>query len=844
MARHLVALIAIAGAVCTTVASVHASVPLTLNGQTDYSVVLPDAPSPVDEYSVETLVGYLKQMTGAEFPVVSAADADGVGPAIFVGLSDLALQRLGEQDPLADLEEQEHVARSKGADVFLYGKGIHGALHAVMLFLEEECDWRWYSVFEDPVLPDTPTLALEPFELKRGFSYAYRSLHIDYTMDFNYQHGANMTFDKKLRQRYGGADEPLPPRSERPYVSARNEMYGSTHTLHWYIPPSPNTKHAFPWLENRNYFETNPEYFSLWDNGRRVSNKQLCLSNPELRAELTRNVLDHIEREEPGLILELGAMDNPGPFCYCDGCKALEEKYGSPAGPIYDYLFELGRVLEEEHPDVSLRTFAYRRSQTQKPPVLPEGESFPPNLIIEFAPIEDNYFADWTHPDPYIQETYADLQAWAKIVHEGNLWSWIYPNPWRSGSLVPLGNIERLINNMRMMHEVGVRGFYIDHGHFHHYRSGWSELQVYLAIKLAQNINADTDAIIEEFMDHMYGAAAPLMSQYLEELEDGRKAMTDLSAQGYVATPGPAVTYKSVQFADHIFPYLTVENIHRWHTLFDDMEARVPEDDLRVLNNIGFARRELDFATLWKWTDLQEAHPDYYTDHRAIADRIAAINSAEPVPPTGRQPMPLAEGVVDIFVDIIETAGPLAPLPEPLDAVDAEAVVQFPAESAILYSRPGFRGNTARDAEAAGGLAVTYNVSAYPFSAGYFNEITDERTSIELQPEDVTSDGYELYLLGTVTAGREGYLWFDRSWSCTFGEVRELFDAANPEATWQLWASIRFEGPSFQDDAEADQKDRFFIDRIVCVPVDSEDAANARPGGDGAAPEFDFAQPD
>jgi len=68
-------------------------------------------------------------------------------PAIFVGLSEPALRYLG-RDPLAALEDQEHVTRSIGPNIFLYGKGAHGNLHAVMEFLENSLGWRWYSVYD------------------------------------------------------------------------------------------------------------------------------------------------------------------------------------------------------------------------------------------------------------------------------------------------------------------------------------------------------------------------------------------------------------------------------------------------------------------------------------------------------------------------------------------------------------------------------------------------------------------------------------------------------------------------------------------------------------------------
>ena len=46
-------------------------------------------------------------------------------------------------------------------------------------------------------------------------------------------------------------------------------------------------------MKKKDYFETNPEFFSLNTRGKRVID-QLCFSNPALRAELTKNILEHI----------------------------------------------------------------------------------------------------------------------------------------------------------------------------------------------------------------------------------------------------------------------------------------------------------------------------------------------------------------------------------------------------------------------------------------------------------------------------------------------------------------------------------------------------------------------
>lgn len=117
-------------------AELHADdIDLVRDGKTDFCIVQPAMSSKVDGYAVARLADYLKEITGAEFPVVEAKAVGDRGHCLFVGISPAVVKRLG-CNPLETLKDQEHVSLSRGGDVFLYGKGVHGNLHAVMEFLE------------------------------------------------------------------------------------------------------------------------------------------------------------------------------------------------------------------------------------------------------------------------------------------------------------------------------------------------------------------------------------------------------------------------------------------------------------------------------------------------------------------------------------------------------------------------------------------------------------------------------------------------------------------------------------------------------------------------------------
>ena len=767
-----------------------ADIKLATNGTTTYQIVRPAKPSAVDDYAVNTLARYLKQITEADFPVVTPDKVAGDRRSIHVGLSAPVLARVGH-DPLAALRDQEYVVASHGEDVFLHGKGIHGNLHAVMDFLENSLGWRWYSVFEKPVLPSTPTVTLKPFDRKRGFSFRSREVGLRQDPNFYYQRGLNMGFGRRDRN-----SEP----AFVPYL--RNDKF--VHASFAYIPPSPDTVYSntFPWIERTNYFATNPDFFSMNTSGNRVASMQLCFGNPALRKELTRNILKHIAVAPGNDIITLDAADTPGAFCYCPRCKALENRYQCSGGPIYDYLIELCGLLEKEHPKVLVKTLAYRRSQTQKPPILPTGGRLPDNLIISFAPIDDCFFADWTHLDPRIQETYRDLQAWNKITK--HLWAWLYPNPWGSAEVLPVGNVRRNINNMRLMHKAGVEGVFTDHRGVPE-RAGLSELQCYLIHELMRDVNCDAEARIREFTDHQYGPAAALARRYLDELEQGREAMTTLP---------PEVTYSSRQrFDDNTFPYLTAANLFRWQGYFDQMEAQAaghPEN----LPNVRLLRRELDFATLWKWFELRKAHPDYFKDPAVFSGRITAANSLKA--PSGATPRPLAPSTMADFLAVIEGGGVEKPLPPEFDGIDRSRIRTFVPTNSGRQTGP----RRVKDPAAAWGYATTVHQPDMPFQVGFHQWESRQPPKgkqgprIKLDQNDITVGKYRLYKLGAVTITPDCCIWFSaKSW----GTLQQLGDRLyEPGAAnlWEAWVSLKFEG---SPNGGAATRPQVLCDRIILV---------------------------
>ncbi len=779
----------------------------------EYVILLADDSSRSDRYAAEELAVYMGLITGAEYPLLSISEWDGDAPFIHIGSSALLSDRLGV-NVLEEVGQFDWVVQSNGRDIFLFGGGIHATTQAVFDFLERDLGWRWYSYFEYPLLPQRDTVILEPVDRSGSKSFPYLGYgHLARGMDHPWQMGATMGFDKRVQVLDGRSDE---VRAEDfPFRSALPESNKlSSHSLHRFIPPTPDSEgaDALDWLERKNYFETNPEYFSMNERGERFKVRtHLNFGNAGLRAELTKNILEFIDREGDGITIEIGAMDSVGRLCHSPESVALEEKYQTPGGPMIDYVIELCELLKENHPNVMVKTLAYRREQTQIPPVLPDGGMLPDNLIIDFAPVEDNYFGDWAHPDEMLQETFSHLKGWAEIVPEGNLWAWIYPNPWRTGHTFPVGNVDRLVTNMRLMHELGVAGLWIDHNG-HRTRSGFSELQAWLIYKLSQDINLDDQELIAEFTDYMYGPAAPLFRRYLNELEAERKAMETLP---------PRVRFRSTEMDDATFPYLTPENIHRWQGYFDEMQALCEGLKRRYTVNLDLARRELDFATLWKWFDLVELAPDSYTDHTVLIERITAANSVEPEPApewedrmiNRRHFSNFGNALIPHFDTIIQAGGKEKPLPAELAGVDPANVRTF------LPSRQRSAILTVLDPDAPFGFAVPADRPNLPFTFG----IHDAETKTRLQNpvakrDDITPGVYQLFDIGEVEISRHTVAYFGQSWQTKLDVSNHLHEPG-AENRWHAYAELKFDGPSYGGTAD---EDIVLVGRVIFVSLSKD----------------------
>lgn len=191
------------------------------------------------------------------------------------------------------------------------------------------------------------------------------------------------------------------------------------------------------WIPGAKYGKTNPEFFAEIG-GKRIDpsggkselllSEQLCTTNPELRAEIVKNMVEYCEKHPEVKTISLIPNDGFG-WCECKRCSAFYDK--SKKGDLYslsehvykadriyhDLLQDIAGQLQRKRPDLTVTLCAYINYCSPS-----EGFTLEKGMAVHMAP----YWRCINHTigDPAcpINSRYADdLRKWSKCKNGGEV---------------------------------------------------------------------------------------------------------------------------------------------------------------------------------------------------------------------------------------------------------------------------------------------------------------------------------------------------------------------------------------------------------------------------------------
>jgi len=541
------------------VVAVQEDLPIYVNGQTDYVIVVPDdAPQSfftgtkwLNEFISEMVTGVKSQNF---IPVLRVSQAGGQGK--FISLGETGLYDAQFAADLAALKsDEDFIKRAIDGSIFIAGRDKgRGTMYGCADFIEQELGCRWF-------LPDITTANKwnnydwnNPIVYKNELKSVPRkqniaiSAKLDTTSPALLEYRDNYwatVFQNPEFKAFHKINSFMGSHMGEEYGQGINFIGGFCHTMHDWIP--------------QDLIHTQPELFAL-RGGSRIPD-QRCLSNPAVVAMTTERVLENIERHKQDGSLAYHqyvsvTQEDNNEYCLCDNCQAFDAKYGGPSGTNIWFTNQIARAVKAAYPeyDIMVDTFAY--GYTLEPPtkVVADNnyENVPDeNVIVRMCsidccfnhPIRDcgskrGDFGIFHSGEIAKESFFAEyLTEWGKLCDQkgAQISIWDYTTNFNFNPTI-FPNLHVLGANLQLFYENNARGVFEQgfdaggdppgSGH----NGEFSELRSYVLSKLLWNPYLNVNQIIDEFMVAYYGSeSAPFVKEFLDTVTNKAIATNHLS---------------------------------------------------------------------------------------------------------------------------------------------------------------------------------------------------------------------------------------------------------------------------------------------------------------------------
>ena len=355
---------------------------------------------------------------------------------------------------------------------------IRDRMYAMYEFLERTFNLEVYAEDEYYIDKNVDDLHLKIFDVTERPAFDRRSVGL-------YPYSVNATFRNRMRQ----------------------ELYNEG-WIYW-------SHSHFKIMPTETYYDAHKDWYS-------PDGTQLCLTNDEMRAEFTKNVIELV-KENPDCGYIMLGQEDVNTFCTCEECSkqtAVYKNSGVMMRFVNQVADDVQRYIDENEPGrvFTLCTFGYH--QTQNAPVnFVDGEYRPvddsvlprSNVTVMVAPIyacnSHDYYA------PCNSDVEAVFKGW-QAVAEGHMFVWMYNKVFKY-YFIPFNNFSSIVDDYNILKDLGAR-FVYHQGNKETPAGGMQELMCYVQAKLMWDTSLSFDGLVNDFIDHYYKEAAPYYREYYD----------------------------------------------------------------------------------------------------------------------------------------------------------------------------------------------------------------------------------------------------------------------------------------------------------------------------------------
>ncbi len=481
------------------------------NGRTEWRIYLPEKPSAVELTAAKELGDYL-QKAGCVLPV-NRGGAVPAGKAIVIGTPEdmPAIKAVEKELQLDRGGEQKCAVYTLNGNLYLAGRTDRGVLHAVYTFLRDTVGVRWFWPDNEPggeFVPARQALELPELAYNKDPEIRYRGYHFLNGTDRKLETWLARNFGNIIRHGRAGGAERIAERS----------------ALGFYVLNSGHNIDAkFLKLDPKKALEEHPDWFAELQGKRSAA--QLCW-NSSGAEDYVVNYFTEFMKEFPEIeILGFYPSDNQS-YCTCAQCRKVDVSTN-----WFRFLRRLSDRLKKAHPELRFASIAYQ-GYIDYPKCDVSGYEF-----IEYAP----YGRCFAHKIADNCEVNArELKKWGPWLKSG-IPTGIYGYEFDIFDpviMVPL--YSWLSDQTRFFRDNNVAAVMPEVSGT--YSASWGPSRVrmrlafYLYSRLMWEPDADVDALIRDFCNYVYPAAAEEMYRYHTMLDRSWNSQRR-HFSGYGATP-------------------------------------------------------------------------------------------------------------------------------------------------------------------------------------------------------------------------------------------------------------------------------------------------------------------
>ncbi len=375
--------------------------------------------------------------------------------------------------------------------------GENGTLYAVYDVLERVCGVRWYAPGDwGTVCPQAANLTAAGPDVRRAPAMIHRWV----TPTAFYLPGppdrvpARELHLWKLRQRIGGQ-------------------------AFWVC-------HSFEGYYDR-FLKDHPDWFAQGYPGRPP---QLCYTHPDLIRQVVQDARDYFDGKgkHPGATAEgdvfgLVPMDN-NQWCRCPRCQAemnqaqmgnQQFNNGKASNYIWGFVEKVAAEIRRSHPGKWIGALAYSDYA-----YLPDTVTPGPNVVVQLC----LHTRNWWCPSMEANDLKV-LDDWRRQDPERPLYLWLYycfpalNAKYGDFAYFPGFFAHAVVRQMGLYRQARIRGIFMEHSSEFGQTMLMDQLEFYVTLKLADDPSLDGNALIEEFFERYYGAAAGPMAELYGRIE-------------------------------------------------------------------------------------------------------------------------------------------------------------------------------------------------------------------------------------------------------------------------------------------------------------------------------------